>query len=465
MTVKTEEVKEKEIFVGKEFSEYIREKVNDPGLDETVKKLTPEKIQKAYNSVFGKISSRVKAIIETCMHCGLCAEACQWYLSNDKDPTYAPVAKMRMTAWELINRKGQVDPEFIKQCARIVFTECNICHRCSMYCPFGLDITFIIGLVRRMCFLLGVMPQRQLDQAQAHIVTQNQVWLSQNDWIDTLLWREEEGGPEFKNLRIPIDKEGAEIIFYPLGAEPKTTTEHIDRFAKIMQVAGVDWTMSSRDTWDCSSMSMFVRDFATMQRIVKGLFENAARLKVKRIVLTECGHATFAVAGMTPPMLGYKELPFDVLHAGEFYYELITSGRLKLDPNKKIKEPVTLHDPCNIIRRKGISDKIRYVANVLCEDFREMYPNKEHNFCCNAGGGLAALAQWTAHKAKGNRIKVEQILRTGAKIVLTPCHNCHRGIGDIIKYWKLDAKAKYFDEYITKAMIIPDELIDIENKE
>jgi len=191
MATKTNEVKqeEKQKIISKDFPEYVRKVFNDPGLDETIQKLTPEKIQKAYNAVFGKISSRVKSIIDTCMHCGLCAEACQWYLSNDKDPTYAPVAKMRMTAWELINRKGQVDPEFIKQCARIVFTECNICHRCSMYCPFGLDITFIIGLVRRMCFLLGVMPQRQLDQAQAHIVTQNQVWLSQNDWIDSLLWR------------------------------------------------------------------------------------------------------------------------------------------------------------------------------------------------------------------------------------------------------------------------------------
>lgn len=286
-TDKEEKKEENQKIVNKNFPEYVRDVLNDPGLDERVQKLTPEKIQKAYNAVFGKLSSRVKSIIETCMHCGLCAEACQWYLSNDKDPTHAPVAKMRMTAWELINRKGKVDPEFIKICARIVFTECNICHRCSMYCPFGLDITFIIGLVRRLCFLLGIMPQRQLDQTQAHITCQNQVWLSQNDWVDTLMWREEEGGPEFKNLRIPIDKEGAEIIWYPLGGEPKTSTYHIDRFAKIMQVAGVDWTMSSTETWDSSSMSMFVRDFITMQRIVKGLYENAARLRVKRIVLTE----------------------------------------------------------------------------------------------------------------------------------------------------------------------------------
>lgn len=280
-----QEIKEK--IISKDFPNYIREPIKDPGLDEMIKNLTQDKIEKAYNAVFGKLSSRIKAIIETCMHCGLCAEACQWYLSNDKDPTYAPVAKMRMTAWELINRKGKVDAEFIKQCARIVFTECNICHRCSMYCPFGLDITFIIGMVRRMCFLLAVVPQRMMEMNQAFMGTLNQVWMSQNDYIDAILWREEEGAPDFKNLRIPLDKDGAEIVWFPLAAEPKSGFYHIDRIAKIMQVAGVDWTMSSKEGWDSSNMPMFIRDVVTMQRIVKGLYESAARLRVKRMVLTE----------------------------------------------------------------------------------------------------------------------------------------------------------------------------------
>ncbi len=283
----TKEGEEKELYVSPYIPGYVREVIKDPGLDETYLRLTPEKIEKAYKTVFGRKTARIKSIIETCMHCGLCAEACQWYLSNDRDPTYAPVAKVKMTAWELIKREGKIEPGHVRDIARIVFTECNICHRCSMYCPFGLDITFIIGLVRRFCFILGVVPQRQFDQAQAHIVSLNQVWMSQNDYLDTLFWREEEGIYELKNFTIPIDKEAPEIIWFPLGAEPKNGPYHIDRIAKIFQVAGVNWTMVSQDTWDCSSMSMFIRDFFTMQRIVKGLYENAIRLRAKRLVLTE----------------------------------------------------------------------------------------------------------------------------------------------------------------------------------
>jgi len=157
-------------------------------------------------------------------------------------------------------------------------------------------------------------------------------------------------------------------------------------------------------------------------------------------------------------MMGYKDLPYEVLQPGEFYYELLVTGRLKIDPAKKIKEPVTLQDPCNIIRRAGAAEKFRYIVQQTCEDFREMYPNKEHNFCCNAGGGLAVLAQWMSHKAKGNRVKAEQILRTGAKIVIAPCHNCNVGLKDIIKYWNLPVKLMFFDELLEKTMLIPDEL-------
>jgi len=155
-------------------------------------------------------------------------------------------------------------------------------------------------------------------------------------------------------------------------------------------------------------------------------------------------------------MLGYRDLPFEVIQTGEFYYDLLKEGKIKIA--RKIKEPVTLQDPCNIIRRAGAADKFRYFVNETCEDFREMYPNREHNFCCNAGGGLAGLSNWTAHKARGNRVKAEQIKATGAKIVITPCHNCSTGIKDVVKYWNLGVKNIFFDEILVATMEMPEEL-------
>jgi Fe-S oxidoreductase len=155
-------------------------------------------------------------------------------------------------------------------------------------------------------------------------------------------------------------------------------------------------------------------------------------------------------------MLGWKELPFEVMQTGEFWYDLLKSGKIKIA--RKIKEPVTLQDPCNIIRRAGAAEKFRYFVNATCEDFREMEPNREHNFCCNAGGGLAAISNWAAHKARGNRVKAEQIKATGTKIVITPCHNCSTGIKDVVKFWNLGVKNIFFDEILVATMEIPEEL-------
>jgi Fe-S oxidoreductase len=266
-----------------------RKPVADIGFDETAKRLTPEKIEKAINAVLNlrKNAGRFKAPLDTCIHCALCAEACHWYMSHGKDPSYAPVAKVRMTLWEMIKRKGKVSPEFMKQAARIVFAECNLCRRCSMYCPYGLDIAYQLGMVRRICFLLGLVPQNILDQDNSHSATLNQLWITQADWIDTMQWQEEEVRADVKNARVPVDKEGADVMWCPLGTEPKIATYHIARTAKIMNVAGIDWTVASQDGWDCANMAMFIRDMETMQRVVRGIYENAMKLKIKRIVLTE----------------------------------------------------------------------------------------------------------------------------------------------------------------------------------
>ncbi|MEW6584657.1 MAG: (Fe-S)-binding protein [Nitrospirota bacterium] len=451
--------------VSREFKEYIRKPVTDIGLDETVKNLSPEKIEKAINAVLNlrKSSARLAAPLETCIHCALCSNACHWYLSHDKDPTYSPVAKVRMTLWEMIKRKGKVSSEFIKQCARIAFCECNLCRRCSMYCPFGLDIAYQMGMVRRICYLLGLVPQMLMDFVNSLSATSNQLWLTQADWIDTMQWQEEEARMEIKNARIPIEKEGADVMWITIGTEPKIATYHIARITKMMNVAGIDWTVPAADGWDHFNAAMFARDLETMQKVVRGLFDNALRLRVKRIVANECGHAITATTSMAPPLLGWKggpALPLETLHAVEFYYELVSTGKIKIDKKKKIKGPVTIQDPCNLVRLRGAGEKIRYLLRETVDGgIIEMYPNREHNFCCNAGGGLIASgAPWKGNRCAGNHIKAEQIRATGCHTVVTPCHNCYVGINDIIKYYNLDGHAKFLDEIINETMEIPDDM-------
>jgi len=63
---------------------------------------------------------------------------------------------------------------------------------------------------------------------------------------------------------------------------------------------------------------------------------------------------------------------------------------------------------------------------------------------------------------ESGRIKAEQIKATGAKIVITPCHNCFDQIRDLDKEYNLGIKVVQFKEVITEAMIIPEKFRPVE---
>ncbi|MCK5244099.1 MAG: (Fe-S)-binding protein, partial [Desulfobacterales bacterium] len=245
-----------------------RDPVEDYTIDEGVKKLTPERIEKVVNDVIdNETAGRLWTYLNTCVHCGLCAEACQWYISNDRDVSYAPVTKVKDTIWPMIEKKGKVDAELIKRAAVISFTECSVCRRCGMYCPFGIDIAYMLLMVRRICARLDMVPLYLQDTVHSHAATMNQMWVKPDEWIDTLQWQEEEAQGYVPTSRIPLEKEGAEIMYSVIGPEPKFLAQLLGNISVIMKVADQDWTMPAYAGWDNSNMAMYSGDFETMGRV------------------------------------------------------------------------------------------------------------------------------------------------------------------------------------------------------
>jgi len=426
--------------------------IHDKGLEKGIEKLTTDKIASVINRILKtEAGARLETYVATCVHCGLCSEACHFYLSNDKDPLFSPVGKVKQTLWEILERKGEVSPEFIGKASEIAHTECNVCKRCSMYCPFGIDIAYLMLFVRRICHKLGVTPLYIQDTVNSHSVTTNQMWVKEDEWIDTIQWQEEEAREDIPAIRIPLEKEGAEIMYSIIAPEPKFQPDLIYKAAVLMNTAELDWTMPATPGWDNSDMAMFTGDNEIMGRIKKTHFETAARLKVRRIVMGECGHAFRSVYDVGNRWLGWRMPPIPITHAIDFYYELLKEGRITIA--KKFTEPVTLHDPCNVVRGLGLHEKARYVVNEICENFVEMHPNREHNYCCGAGGGTINCGPpYKQKRVKGNRVKAEQIAATGTKILIAPCHNCHSGLEDISHHYKLGMDIKFIIDILYEVM-------------
>lgn len=156
-----------------------------------------------------------------------------------------------------------------------------------MYCPFGIDMGYLMILVRRICGLLKVAPLYLQDQGYSHMYTYSQSWVAQDDWVDTVQFVEEEIRMDIKNARLPLDKEGAEIMYSPHSLEAKFKTNLLANIATIMNVARIDWTMPSFDGWDSTNQAMHVGDHETMGMVERMHFNAGFKLKVKKIVTSE----------------------------------------------------------------------------------------------------------------------------------------------------------------------------------
>lgn len=433
--------------------------INDEGLIKGVEQLSPEKIERVILQVLkNETGARLKTYVDTCVHCGLCSEGCHYFLSRDRDPKFSPAGKVKQTLWEIMRKKGKVSPEFIKNAAVVAYTQCNLCKRCAMYCPFGIDIAYVISVMRRICHRLGVVPRYIQDTAHSHSASFNQMWVKDDEWVDTLMWQEEEAQDEMENLRIPIDKEGARTLYSVIGPEPKYRAHLIYQAAMIMNAAGEDWTMPSAPGWDNSDMCMFTGDLEMMERLKRKHFETAADLKVKRIVMGECGHAFRSVYDMGNRALGWRMPPIEVVHAIEYYHELFSQDRIKI--KHKLDTPVTLHDPCNIVRGRGLHEMARSVVNSVCKHFIEMTPNREHNYCCGAGGGVINCGPpFKDQRVESTKIKAEQLFAAkakGAEIVIAPCHNCHGGLEDLIQHYGVEMELKFLGDIISELVELPE---------
>ena len=320
---------------------------------------------------------------------------------------------------------------------------CTGCRRCMVYCPYGIDTQMLMSIAKLL--LVGSSPSRRscpcwptppLKRASPWSCLKKVFSAAIKNLEAQVVekWKGEAG-----QTPIPVDVEGADLLYVALAG-----AHSIIPAAAIFNAAKENWTLSF---FEAVNFGAFVGDPSRTKLILDRILNEAKRLKVKEVCICECGTA-FRVM----KQLSGKQ-PFKVSSITEVHARYLREGRIKLDKNK-FKEPVTYHDPCQIARNAGVIDEPRYILQHLTDDFREMTDDVRYNWCCGGGGGLVALGEDTLDfRMKSAKVKVDQVKKTGAKILATACENCHTQLSDLNDHYQMGVEVQFLSSLVADALI------------
>jgi Fe-S oxidoreductase len=399
--------------------------------------------------------------LNTCASCNSCAEQCHLYQTTHEQrdlPAYRSnllrsiYKRYYTTSGKLLGKLvGAIKLEESDIDNMIEsFYRCTMCRRCAVECPMGVDNALITRIGRCILGELNLAPKNfTISSSQQLRGIGNTSGIPKAAFLDTLDFLQEEiKDITGQNVEFPRDKVGAEYLFISPVSDYIMEADTLMGTAMALQAAGADWTIGT-EYYDAINYGLFYSDKVTAD-VLNKLLAEAYRLKVKKILIGECGHATKVVKLFMNIFGKYK---FEVQNVMEYTAKAIEEGRLKINPEVN-KDTVTYHDPCNLGRGLGIYDAPRTIVKASTIHFVEMYPNREKNYCCGGGGGGVTVPDIYEFRMRISGIKkVEQVKATGAKYLIAPCANCKKQLRELMEYHKLPVNVIGVHDLLIKALV------------
>ena len=419
--------------------------------------------------------------MEHCTKCQTCSEACHVFEASGGEEIYRPTYRaeiLRRLYFKHVRNGGllaawqhgdiTVNWPLVSRLAELSY-RCNLCRRCAQACPIGADNGLVAHELRKLFSQeMGIAPKElHANGSMLQLEAGSSTGMTPAVVRDNIEFIDEDVSEKTGlDVKTPWDVEGADVLLIHNAGEIMAWPENPGAFAVILNAAGISWTMSSDLAgYDSVNYGLWYDD-AQFARVAMRHAEAARKLKVKKIVLGECGHAHKALAVVADRILaGDLDIPRESCLT--LFRDIVASGRLRLDPSRN-DFPVTLHDPCNVVRLMGVVEPQREVLRAICPQFREMTPRGVDNYCCGGGSGFAIMSghnfrDWRLQVA--GRKKVEQALAAFAgcldpsipKYICAPCSNCKGQFRDALDYYGLWKKHRIlyggFAELIVNAMV------------
>jgi Fe-S oxidoreductase len=423
-----------------------------------------EKFLEAFVAILQHSNYRflIELYARTSAKCGRCAYSCQVYQASN-DPRDVPCYRTNLlldvykqyfsTNGKILSRlipENSLSNTKIDEMAEL-FYRCTACRRCTLDCPLGIDHGLIAHLGRYVLSEAGIAPKGLVVSVREQLegATGNTSAIPLPALLDNIDFLQEElQDITGKVVNFPVDQEGPEYIFFPAVSDYLMEADTLMGNAAALQAAGTSWTIGSK-YYDGINYGLFYNDWV-LERVIQKLVDEAHRLKARKILIGECGHAARSARQFVPTFANGRSLP--VISILELTSQAVRQGKLKFNKNV-VSERVTYHDPCNIARSGWIVDQPRQLLRSFVQDFVELHPHGRENYCCGGGGGLVSLDEiYDFRMQVAGKVKAEQIQASGAQIVATPCANCKKQLRELVDYYKLPVQIIGVHDLVLRAI-------------
>jgi Fe-S oxidoreductase len=386
----------------------------------------------------------------------MCAEACLFYTETG-DPKYTPIRKLEpmRRVWEqeytLVGRVKKalglakpVTDELLQEWQELLYDSCTMCARCSMVCPVGNDIAYMVRKAREGMVASGNSPTDVKAAAERAVTIGSPMGIRYKALKAQIKHIEADSG-----LKIPVDVEGADYMALLSSMEVINFPEYIESLAKIFNHAEVSWTLCS-EAFEATNTGIQIGSSDIAKELVQRIVDGAEKLKVKYVISPECGHAYTSIRWDGPNLIG-RPFPFKVLHILELLDELRANGRITTE--NLSHERMTFHDPCSIGRKGGVIESPRKLMAMVNTNFVEMKDHGKWNWCCGGGGGVSANTDAEALRFKVFKRKKDQIEEIGATKLVTACANCRLVIEEGLEEHNIELPLEGLTELVARHLV------------
>ena len=413
-------------------------------------------LERGLAALRAEIDGPVAAFFSSCVHCGICATACPFYLETG-DPKYTPILKVEplrrvwkseFTLWgRLLSTLGlakKVTDEMLVEWEELIYDSCSMCGRCSLVCPVGNDIQAMVRKTREGMVASGHAPEGLIAASVRAVQTGSPMglqWKTLQVQIDHV--------NSSTGLEVPVDKAGVDYLVMLSSMEVINFPEYLEAITKIFHQAGVTWTLST-ECFEATNAGIQIGNKDVAALLVQRVVDAAVKLGVKNVISPECGHAYTAIRWEGPNLIG-KPYPFKVFHIIEVLDELRAAGRIRTEG--KESDRLSMHDPCNLARKSGVIDQQRNLMNLVAENFVDLKEHGRFQWCCGAGGGVSSNERAEPLKMAAFKRKKAQIEEVSPERMVTMCATCRTQLEEGLEEFNMDIPVVGLTEMIADHLV------------